>query len=333
MVNLARVCIHQSQFPAQVRAGLLRCLRDRKVAHKFHYDSEKQAARWLAMHESLSPFRTQSDVAALYEAAAKASAQRCAAGEVCFISLGCGGGKKDRLILLALQNRGQEATYVPSDVSTAMVLAASETISDIVPPAKCLPLVWDMAETADWKRPFAEMNIPGPQRIFSFFGMLPNFEPFMIDRLAALMRPGDILLASANLAPGKDYPEGVRNVLPLYDNPQTRHWLMAVLSDLGMDERDGEMRFAIREDTASSLLRIESAFCIRTKTTLRVDGNAFTFLPGEELSLFFSYRHTPDRLVQLARNCGLEVEEQWIAKSGEEGVFLLSRKNESAKIA
>ena len=56
--------------------------------------------------------------------------------------------------------------------------------------------------------------------------MMPNSEPDLIlPRLAGVVRRQDIMLLSANLAPGPDYEAGVRRVLPLYDNGLTRDWL------------------------------------------------------------------------------------------------------------
>jgi len=49
---LANVTIHSSQFPENVRRDLLDCLRARSVNSKFHYDSWKQAQKWLALHEA-----------------------------------------------------------------------------------------------------------------------------------------------------------------------------------------------------------------------------------------------------------------------------------------
>jgi hypothetical protein len=41
--------------------------------------------------------------------------------------------------------------------------------------------------------------------------------------------------------------------------------------------------------------------------------------------LFFSYRYTPDRVRLALAAHGLQVLEQWITLSGEEGVFLCRR--------
>ena len=76
--------------------------------------------------------------------------------------------------------------------------------------------------------------------------MIPNFEPqIILPKLASLVRPKDFLLFSANLAPGNNYAAGVKKILPQYDNPLTRDWLMTFLLDLGVERNDGKLRFKI----------------------------------------------------------------------------------------
>jgi hypothetical protein len=47
-----------------------------------------------------------------------------------------------------------------------------------------------------------------------------------------------------------------------------------------------------------------------------------SFKPSEKIRLFFSYRYTPEHVRKILADYGLEVCEQWIAPSEEEGVFL-----------
>src|SRR5215468_6520046 len=67
MSSVAKVTIHESQFPENVRRDLLESLRTGKVNHKFHYDSVKQTQKWLALHQAYSPSRTDPDCAAIYD--------------------------------------------------------------------------------------------------------------------------------------------------------------------------------------------------------------------------------------------------------------------------
>jgi len=326
MSSLVRVAIHASQFPENVRRDLLTSLRTRQVNHKFHYDSVKQTQQWLALHQAFSPSRTDADCAATYNRSFAAVAARIESPRVHLIGLGCGGGQKDTRLLKLLRESGRSAFYTPSDVSTAMVLEARQTATVAVPGEKCFPLVCDLASADDLPAALDALQVPDVARLITFFGMIPNFEPGVIlPRLAELVRPADYLLFSANLAPGADYAAGVRQILPLYDNTPTRDWLMTFLLDLGVEAKDGELGFVIEDDPAGSgLKRVAAYFRFVRPREIRVDTERFLFPAGDSIRLFFSWRHTPALVRGLLSEHGLKVLEEWITKSGEEGVFLVS---------
>jgi L-histidine N-alpha-methyltransferase len=327
MSSLVHVAIHASQFPENVRRDLVESLRTRRVNHKFHYDSVKQTQKWLALHQAYSPSRTDADCAATYDRSFAAVAERIEAGRVHLIGLGCGGGQKDTRLLKLLRNSGREIFYTPSDVSTAMVLEAWQTATAVVAPEDCFPLVCDLASAADLPGTFEALPVANAARLVTFFGMVPNFEQQVIlPRLAGLLRPGDYLLFSANLAPGPDYTAGVQRILPLYDNAPTRDWLMTFLLDLGVEAKDGELRFGIEEDPAGSgLKRVAAYFRFDRAREIRVNAERFLFPAGDSIRLFFSWRHTPALVRTLLGQRGLQVLDEWITKSGEEGVFLVTR--------
>ena len=327
MSSLVQVAIHASQFPENVRRDLLESLRTRRVNHKFHYDSVKQTQQWLALHQAFSPSRTDADCAATYDRSFASVAARMDSRRVHLIGLGCGGGQKDTRLLKLLQDSGRKVFYTPSDVSTAMVLVAWQTATAVVAPEDCFPLVCDLASADDLPAVFEALPVPNAARLVTFFGMIPNFEPQVIlPRLAGLLRPGDYLLFSANLAPGPDYAAGVQRILPLYDNALTRDWLMTFLLDLGVEADDGELRFAVEDDPdGSGLKRVAAYFRFVRPREIQVDAQRFQFAAGESIRLFFSWRHTPALVRGLLSEHGLRVLDEWITKSGEEGVFLVSR--------
>src|ERR1700733_2691200 len=236
MSNSVNVAIHASQFPENVRRDLLTSLRSRKINHKFHYDSVKQTQKWLALHQIYSPTRNDENCRAIYENSFEAAAAKIKSKKVHVIGLGCGGGQKDTRLLKLLKARGKKIFYMPCDVSTAMVLTASQTALAVLPEKNCFSFVCDLTTVDDLSAVFDSRFTIHDSRIVTFFGMIPNFEPQQIlPKLAALVRPKDFLLFSANLAPGKNYAAGVKKVLPQYDNPQTRDWLMTFLLDLGVE--------------------------------------------------------------------------------------------------
>ncbi len=327
MSSVANVVIHASQFPDAVHRDLLESLRTRRVNHKFHYDSVKQTQKWLALHQAFSPSRTDPDCAAVYESAFTAATSTLKAPGIHLVGLGCGGGQKDSRLLKRLVSSGKEITYTPSDVSTAMVLVARSAALAVLPEEKCFPLVGDLLATEDLSALVARDTPDKAARLVTFFGMIPNFAPEQIlPKLACLLRPGDALLFSANLAPGPDYHAGVQRILPQYDNEPTRDWLMTFLLDLGVKRSDGELRFSVREHPQrGGLKRVEAHFHFTRPRAIRIDREQFEFRPGEIIRLFFSYRYTPELARSVLGEHGIEVQEQWITKSEEEGVFQCRR--------
>lgn len=322
MNSVAHVRIHSSQFPENVRRDLLASLRTRRVNHKFHYDSVKQTQKWLALHEAHSPARYDAGVLSAYDLAFAEAAAQIKARQIRLVGLGCGGGQKDVQLMKRLQARGKQIAYTPCDVSVAMVLVARQAALAVVSAEKCFPFVCDLA-TADDLPAALNQGIQRPGvSLVTFFGMIPNFEPRQIlPKLASLLRPGDFLLFSANLAPGDNYAAGMKQILPQYDNPLTRDWLLAFLFDLGVAPRDGSLRFSI-EAGGRGLQRVVARFHFRRACRVKVSGREFFFARGEAIRLFFSYRYTPERAVRLLAGHGLKVCDQWLAASGEEGVFL-----------
>jgi len=327
MLPPANLLIHASQFPDRVERELLASLRRRRVNHKFHYDSIKQTQKWLALHQAFSPSRRDSGCQAIYAQGFMAAAQRIRSGGIHLIGLGCGGGQKDTRLLKLLKERGSETSYTPCDVSTAMVLVARQTALSVLPHERCFPLVCDLASTPDLAGVLDTLSPPHSARIVTFFGMIPNFEPrTVVSKLAGLLRPGDQLLFSANLAPGKDYAAGVRQILPQYDNEPTREWLLTFLQDLGVERGDGRLRFGVEDGAGSGgLKRVVANYVFSRGCRLAVGKSVFNFVKGDSIRLFFSYRLTPPGVCSLLGRHGLTVRESWIARSEEEGVFLAER--------
>ena len=320
------VVIHASQFPEKVRRDLLESLRARQVNHKFHYDSVRQTQKWLALHQKYSPSRNDADCQAIYGKSFKAAATQIKARGVHVIGLGCGGGQKDTRLLKLLKKAGRQIYYTPCDVSAAMVLVARQTALAVLPEKNCFPFVCDLATADDLPANLGSRFTFHVSRITTFFGMIPNFEPqIILPKLASLVRPKDLLLFSANLAPGNNYAAGMKKILPQYNNPLTRDWLMTFLLDLGVERSDGKLRFKIEADRTPGLKRIVAGFHFTRSRRIEVDGETFNFHAGETIRLFFSYRYTPEHVRKVLGRCGLEVCDQWIAKSEEEGVFLCGR--------
>jgi L-histidine N-alpha-methyltransferase len=326
------ISVHPSQYPDRVRADLIDSLRQRRIKHKFHYDSYKQAEKWLALHQAWSPARNDPACAAIYDQAFARVADRYAGSHdrsaVHVVGLGCGGGHKDTALIDSFRRgtaAGADIIYTAIDVSMPLVITARQRAAALAQETHgviCdLELANDIGD--ELSAVSSQLSTAAPPRIFTFFGMLPNSEPEVIlPQVRKLLRHNDILILNANLAPGSAYREGVQRVLTQYDNALTSDWLTTFLYDLGVERSDGELQFAIKEGS-HGLLRIEAAFAFAAPRTISLAPELFKFVPGEMIQLFYSYRYTPERLARVLTEHNLAIREQWITPSGEEGVFIV----------
>jgi uncharacterized SAM-dependent methyltransferase len=331
MAKLISVQIHESEFPDRFSAEWKAGFRERNIRPKFHYQSHKQTQRWLRLFEAYSPFQRDPGAAAAYALAFEFLSRSLPDRRVVLVGLGCGGGQKDSQLLDQLHAAGKTVSYVPMDVSPGMVITSARRLQGRAGCAACHPVVLDLAQTADLSQVLASTVGESEARILTFFGMIPNFEPeSAAARLASVLRPPDLLAFSANLAPGDDYGAGVRRVLPQYDNPPTREWLMTFLTDAGFEREDGELRFSVESPaSAPGLLRIVADYHVLRERCLGFEGEEFRFRPGEAIRVFFSYRYTPALVRVLLARHGLLVVADWTAANGEEGLFICRRGGES----
>jgi len=319
------IAIHKSQWPATLAAQLREALRSGEINLKFLYHSPRQVRRWLRLHEACSPARREAEVLAAYDRAFGAAAEQLGRSPVHVIGLGCGGGQKEAALIRRLTVRGSKVVFSATDVGGDLLITALRAARACLDPDHCHGLVCDLTEAWDLDEFFDPQTPPGARRLITCFGLIPGFEPRALQALLRrLLRPGDLLLGSANLAPGSDYRRGVEQVLPQYDNVLTRDWLGAFLSDVGIEPDAGTIRFCIEEAPVhSEWLRIAAihqfhqatGITLEQKETLRFDA-------GTRLRLFFSYRHTLPTLRQLLAGASVEWVASWVSESGEEGVFL-----------
>lgn len=318
------VWVHPSQFPERVQQDLLHSIQSRQIAAKFLYDSVKLAHKWMQLHRALSPARRQTGAARLYEQAATDLARHLRGQAVYVLGLGCGDGYKDVLLIEQLSQAGCSVYYAPLDASLALALTARGAALRLVPPDYCQAWVADLAQAEDLPWCLESIQPAGSIRCVTCFGLLPSFQPgSLFPRLRALLRGTDWLVLSANLVNGPDYPAAVAAVLPQYDHPLTRDWLLSFLGDLGVSQADGRLQFSVQPDpTAPPLRRITAEFLLERDCTLELGAEKAQWSAGQSVQVFVSYRYTPELAHRTLAAYGMKVVNQWLDPEGQEGVFL-----------
>jgi hypothetical protein len=124
------------------------------------------------------------------------------------------------------------------------------------------------------------------------------------------MKPGDLLLFSANLAPGKSGFAGARKVLSQYDNPPTRHWLDAAVKSYRPKLPKGRLEFSVHPDPRQkSLARIEARWVS----------------PKKFVIVLSSRRPTVAQVETWVRLARLKKLARFLDPRGEEGIWLVAR--------
>ena len=125
------------------------------------------------------------------------------------------------------------------------------------------------------------------------------------------MKPGDLLLFSANLAPGTSGRAGARQVLPQYDNPPTRRWLEAAVRRYRPKLPRGRLDFSVQPDPRQpSLARIEARWVTDQKTWI----------------VFSSRRPMVAQVEAWISKSGFKKTARFLDPRGEEGLWLVGRR-------
>jgi L-histidine Nalpha-methyltransferase len=318
--------VHDSQYPDSVTEQLRRGLRTRKLPGKFLYESPAQAQRWLAYHQAYSPSRTEPALLALYQQAFVTALQVLSPSALHYVSLGCGGGNKDTLFLQQARPRCASLIFTPMDTSAALVVETMLRIQSTVPALTTAPLVVDLEGEPDLTAWLSQHETTVHQRLLACFGMLPNF-PYrtFLSYVRRLMRPGDMLLLSANLSPGL-YADAVAQILPQYDNSFAHAWYIGLLDSLGF--AGSQLQLAVhtrllRNDGHIWQIRTEAQVMQPVQLTLY--GEMFSFTAGEILQVFFSNRFTPQVMPEVLAAAGLTLVQTFLFDSQEEAIYVCTR--------
>ena len=255
---------------------------------------------WKQVHLSCSPFLHRAKLQRLYRLPSTRIRKHFGRRSYSLLALGCADGTKESLLLKKL----------PKPTS---LLALDTNLSLARRAARRLPAFQKAAHRADLtfclSLQFLSSRLISHPTLITLFGVLPNLDPLPLLRsICRCMKKDDLLLFSANLAPGIKGRSGALRVLPQYDNRPTRNWLNAAILRYRPKLPRGHLEFGVFPDPKQkNLARIEARWMSNQ-------------LP---IVVFSSRRPTHFQVESWIQASGLRRLKRWIEPRGEEGVWLV----------
>ena len=268
---------------------------------------------WKKVHLACSPFLQRPALQRLYRLPSPRIRKHFGLRPYSVLALGCADGVKESLLLKKLP---PPTVLIAADTNPS--LARQATIR--LPARKKIWRKIDLTHElpASLSRALQPaLFIPTSKThklpiLVTLFGVLPNLPPLpLLKKIARFLRPEDLFLFSANLAPGTKGRSGALRVLPQYDNSPTREWLEAAVGHFRPRLPKGRLEFGIFSDPQKkSLARIEARWISRRKI----------------VTVFSSRRPTSSQVEAWIRTAQLLKVARYLDPLGEEGVWLVARK-------
>ena len=268
---------------------------------------------WKKVHLACSPFLQRPALQRIYRLPSPRLRKHFGRHPYSVLALGCADGIKESLLLQKLPS---PAVLLTADTNPSLArqaairLAARKKIWRKIDLTHELPASLSRAlQPALFIPTLKTHKLP---ILITLFGVLPNLTPLpLLKRIARFLRPEDLFLFSANLAPGTKGHSGALRVLPQYDNPPTREWLEAAVAQLRPRLPKGRLEFGIFSDPQQkSLARIEARWISQRKT----------------FTVFSSRRPTSSQVEAWIRTARLRKVARYLDPLGEEGVWIVARK-------
>ena len=309
---------HPSAYPERLRQDWLESHQRRVVPAHCLYESTGQAQRWLAYARAWAPIHRGRNYQQLYERACCLAWQTIGNSPFDYLGYGCGDGLKDANFFGLMPSTGQLETLRLMDISSSLLIEAYHRLQPLKPEA----WVVNLASMSDL--PFQRSKTPQRPLLLSCLGMLPTLGhrhllPFLIGQL----RPGDLLLLSANLSPSSN-PTGRQHILTQYDNQPAMQWYAGYLIELGLP-RDGFSCWATTQDLegVEGGFRIQVMAHLKKELSLSLSGTRIDWVVDDSVNLFRSERWTSNGLRMLFQTHGLQCLEALESEDQEEGLYLL----------
>ncbi|HXQ88743.1 MAG TPA: L-histidine N(alpha)-methyltransferase [Solirubrobacterales bacterium] len=304
-----------AKMAADVRAGL--CVYPKEVAPKYFYDE-----RGSRLFEQITELPEYYPTRAEREILARRSAEiHVAAGcPSTLIELGSGSAAKTRHLLSAMRDCDSLDTYVPVDISEEITERTAAELVDEYPGLDVHGLVCDFEQHLE--------RVPHgtDKRMIAFLGgtignLYPRQRHAFLERIAALLGPGDHLLLGTDLIKDRARLEAAYNDSAGITAEFNKNVLSVLNSQLGADFDLDAFQHVARYDSEAE--RMDIRLRSLADQEVRLDGIdlEISFAEGEEMRTEISTKFTRERLESVYAGAGLELR-GWF--TDEEGDYALS---------
>jgi SAM-dependent methyltransferase len=302
----------------------IECLESNRIDPKFLYVTRKQADLWRQVFLKHSPIHGNPEFARIYREAFARVTDTFAAEKVWLVGLGCGTGTKEAELQSVLKAQGRTTVFSAIDVSMDLVGESMNRLER--EGAWCRESL-----VGDLQSPFLKTWLGRPKedmpRLITFFGLVPNLAPSAVARIfRAVLRPGDVLLASAHLAPvhgegPEELAVAMKEVLPQYDNPETLAWISEGLKEWGLEGRVDSPKMTIGELEGMPAFLAQSRW--KSAELFEKWGHRFSPRMNETVRFFYSLRYTPKLFEDFLKREGFEFEMLAITLCRQEAIWAI----------
>jgi L-histidine N-alpha-methyltransferase len=285
----------------EVRAGL--CAYPKELSPKYFYD-ERGSVLFEQITDLPEYYPTRAEREILRERSAEILAAAGQPGTL--VELGSGSAAKTRHLLDAMRDAGGLETYVPVDISEEITHQTAASLVDEYPGLTVRGLV------CDFERDLERIPAGDGRRMIAFLGgTIGNLYPLerqaFLERLAALLSPGDQLLL------GTDLIKDAARLEAAYDDAAgvtaefNKNVLEVLNRELGADFELDAFEHVARFDAEAERMDIRLRSLADQEVRVRELDLEVSFADGEEMRTEISTKFTRERLEAVYAGAGMEM--------------------------
>ena len=299
-----------------VRAGL--CAYPKEVAPKYFYD-DRGSRLFEQITELPEYYPTRAERQILERRSAEIHA--AAGSPSTLIELGSGSAAKTRHLLSAMRACDSLETYVPVDISEEITERTAAELVDEYPGLDVHGLVCDFEQHLE--------RVPHgtDKRMIAFLGgtignLYPRQRHAFLERIAALLGPGDHLLLGTDLIKDRARLEAAYNDSAGVTAEFNKNVLAVLNNQLGADFDLGAFEHVARYDSEAERMDIRLRSLADQEVRLDDLDLEISFAVGEEMRTEISTKFTRERLESSCAGAGMELRGWFTDEAGDYALSL-----------